>query len=51
MIPLADVVTSPSCQLSSMLAKFMVFLLMGKKDLLISERTGWMKVRESAKAF
>ena len=40
LIPLADVVTSPSCQLSSMLAKFMAFLLKGKKDLLISERMG-----------
>ena len=40
LIPLADVVTSPSCQLSSMLAKFMGCLLMGKKDLLISERMG-----------
>ena len=37
LIPLADVVTSPSCQLSSMLAKFMAFLRMGKKDVLISE--------------
>ena len=51
LIPLADVVTSPSCQLSSRLAKFMVFLLMGKKYLLISERMGWMKVKESAEAF
>ena len=31
LIPLADVVTSPICQLSSMLAKFMAFFTNGKE--------------------